>query len=180
VVVLQPGDGGRGASGERFAREREKIASSWERGDEQGATTETYRRAPRGGRRRLGDCSARTRATDAGKPLGGWAASQPACGPRRGRKRGPTGPHQSSSWAASRPRRGGARGGGRGRRGGRARWAAGGECRPKGERGEREGKKKGSFSHFNHFSKSRISQIQSTPKKICRDRHGATIQIKYS
>ena len=45
---------------------------------------------------------------------------------------------------------------------------------------EREGKKKGSFSHFNHFSKSRISQIQSTPKKICRDRHGATIQITYS
>jgi hypothetical protein len=82
AVFLQPGDGGRGASGERFAREREKNASSWEGGDEQGATTEAYRRAPRGGRRRLGDCSARTSATGAGKPLGGWAASQPACGPR--------------------------------------------------------------------------------------------------
>jgi hypothetical protein len=102
-----------------------------------------------------------------------WAA--------RGKNGGrPTGPRQQSSWAMSRPAGPGegARGG-REKRGGRARWAAGGECRPMGERGEREGKKKGSFSHFNHFSKSRISQIQST-QKICRDRHGATIQIKYS
>jgi hypothetical protein len=78
----------REASGERFARGREKNVSSWEREDEQGATTETYRRAPRGGRRRLGNCSARTRATEAGKSLGGWAASQPTCGPRAGEKRG--------------------------------------------------------------------------------------------
>jgi hypothetical protein len=87
AVLLQPGDGGRG--GVRGAIcEREKNASSWERGDEQGATTETYRRAPRGGRQRLGNCSARTRATEAGKPLGGWAASQPTCGPRGGKKTG--------------------------------------------------------------------------------------------
>jgi hypothetical protein len=146
-----------GASGERFAREREKNASSWERGDEQGATTETYRRAPRGGRRQLGNCSARTRVTEAGKPLGGWAASRPAgLWAARGKKTG------GRLGRASR-RVGGVRGA-QEKRGG-ARWAAGGECRPKGERGKEEGKKKGSFSHFNHFSKSMISQIQSTKKR---------------
>jgi hypothetical protein len=47
-----------------------------------------YRRVPRGRRRRLSDCSARTRETGAGKPLGGWAASRPACGPRGGKNGG--------------------------------------------------------------------------------------------
>jgi hypothetical protein len=47
-----------------------------------------YRRVPRGRRRRLSDCSARTRATGACKPLGGWAASRPACGPRGGKNGG--------------------------------------------------------------------------------------------
>jgi hypothetical protein len=38
-----------------------------------------------------------------------------------------------------------------------------GKRRPKGEGGEREGKK--GFSHFNLFSKSMFSQIQSTNKR---------------
>jgi hypothetical protein len=108
------------------------------------------------------------------EPVGLWAA--------QGKKTG-------ADWAApavelghepaSRPRRGGARGGARATRGARQmgrmrRMSAQGREGRKGREKERV------FSHFNHFSKSRISQIQSTPKKICRDRHGATIQIKYS
>jgi hypothetical protein len=86
-------------------------------------------------------------------------------------------------WAAapiSRPTRGeGARGP---RDEGGARWAAGGERRPKGERREEEGKKEKKVflsiliisSKFMFFTNSIHKQ------KICRDRHGAIIQIKLS
>jgi hypothetical protein len=63
--------GKREASGERFARGREKNASLWEREDEQGATCLRLTGGPhRGGRRRLGNCPARAQAVGAGEPLG--------------------------------------------------------------------------------------------------------------
>jgi hypothetical protein len=63
--------GKREASGERFARGREKNASLWEREDEQGVTCLRLTGGPhRGGRRRLGNCPARAQAVGAGESLG--------------------------------------------------------------------------------------------------------------
>jgi hypothetical protein len=125
---------------------------------------------PHTGRRRLGNRPTRTRAGRAGRAIGGgWATRQPA-GPRQGevgRAWGGArlGNATTPSWATSRPAGPGeeeARGGHE-RRGG-AKWAArGGNTDPR-RRGEKEkGKGKG-FSHFNLFSKSMFSQIQSTSK----------------
>jgi hypothetical protein len=93
---LQPGDGGRGASG-RAICEREKNASSWEGGDEQGTTARLTGGPHAQRRRRLGNCPAHVQAKGAGEPLGDWAARQPN-GPRRGGFRGPG--EKESGWAA--------------------------------------------------------------------------------
>jgi hypothetical protein len=72
---LQPGDGGRGASGRAIcAREREKNASSWEGGDEQGTTARLTGGPHAQRRRRLGNCPARAQAKG--------RASRWATGPR--------------------------------------------------------------------------------------------------
>jgi hypothetical protein len=97
---------------------------------------------------------------------GGWATRQPTCGPRA-RGGGSAGPRHDAELGrepARRPRR---RGGARGPRekGGRARWASRGETPAQGREGGKRREKERGFSHFNLFSKSMFSQIQS-PNKI--------------
>jgi hypothetical protein len=62
-----------------------------------GDSPETYRWAPLGGRRRLGNCPARTRGGSGRAVGGGWAARQPA-GPSRGAFAGRAG--EENGWAA--------------------------------------------------------------------------------
>jgi hypothetical protein len=93
------------------------------------------------------------------EPAGLWAA-------RGGKEGGPAGLRQPPSWAASRPA-GPGEGGTRGAAGeeeGSPNGPQEGNAGPR-ERGEKRKGKRKDFPHFNHFSKSMFSQIQSTNKR---------------
>jgi hypothetical protein len=160
--------GKREASGERFARGREKNASLWEREDEQGATCLRLTGGPhRGGRRRLGNCPARAQAVGAGEPLG-LLGCAPAERPKA---------RQGKFLRA-------ARGGGGGKKSG---WAAGwGEKRWLGRRpGWAAGRGIGprevggfsiyfSYSSHNSSLKCMIHKPSQSNSKNCKVRHDAT------
>jgi hypothetical protein len=113
--------GKREASGERFARGREKNASLWEREDEQGVTCLRLTGGPhQGGRRRLGNCPARAQAVGAGESLG-LLGCAPAERPKAGEVfagRAGGGGGKESGWAAGWGENGGWAAGQAGPRGG--------------------------------------------------------------